>query len=199
MNNFITNHEAANLKSRLIELILKSEELKFLVGFFYFSGIRELYEGLKEKPDINIKVLVGLNVDRTNLGLLEFADKESQLSDEERCYKFLQSVKKSLNSEHFDTQEFYQQVKYFIKLIGEDKLIIRKTYNPNHAKIYLFKLEEGQVKKNLFITGSSNLTKAGITTQEELNVEISDFGFKDAEEYFDHLWEEGNSSAPKYI
>ncbi len=96
MNNFITNHEAANLKSRLIELIQKSEELKFLVGFFYFSGIRELYEGLKEKPDVNIKVLVGLNVDRTNLGLLEFADKESQLSDEKRCYKFLQSVKKSL-------------------------------------------------------------------------------------------------------
>lgn len=190
MKNFITNSESENLKNRLIELIKKSDELKFLVGFFYFSGIRELYEGLKEKPNINIKVLVGLNVDKTNFGLLEFADKESQLSDEERCYKFLQSVKKSLNSESFDTHEFYQQVKYFIKLIIEDKLIIRKTYNPNHAKIYLFKLEEGQVKKNLFITGSSNLTKAGITTQEEFNVEISDYGVEDAEKYFDSLWEE---------
>jgi len=191
MKNFITNHEAKNLKRRLIELIQKSEELKFLVGFFYFSGIRELYEGLKEKPDVNIKVLVGLNVDRTNFGLLEYADQDKQLSDEERCYKFLQSVKKSLNSEDFDTQEFYQQVRFFIKLISENKLIIRKTYNPNHAKIYIFKLEEGQVgRKNLFITGSSNLTKAGITTQEEFNVEISDFGFEDAEDYFDHLWEE---------
>ena len=162
-----------------------------MVGFFYFSGIRELYEGLKEKPDVNIKVLVGLNVDRTNFGLLEYADQDKQLSDEERCYKFLQSVKKSLNSEDFDTQEFYQQVRFFIKLISENKLIIRKTYNPNHAKIYIFKLEEGQVgRKNLFITGSSNLTKAGITTQEEFNVEISDFGFEDAEDYFDHLWEE---------
>ena len=56
--------------------------------------------------------------------------------------------------------------------------------------MYLFKLEEGQVRKNLFITGSSNLTKAGITTQEEFNVEISDFGFEDAEKYFDNLWEE---------
>lgn len=160
------------------------------MGFFYFSGIRELYEGLKTKPNINIKVLVGLNVDKTSFGLLEFADKNKQLSDEERCYKFLQSVKKSLNSEDFDTQEFYQQVKFFINLIGENKLIIRKTYNPNHAKIYLFKLEESQVRKNLFITGSSNLTKAGITTQEEFNVEISDFGFEDAEKYFDNLWEE---------
>lgn len=190
MTNFITNNEKKDLKKRLIELIHKSDELKFLVGFFYFSGIRELYEGLKTKPNINIKVLVGLNVDKTSFGLLEFADKNKQLSDEERCYKFLQSVKKSLNSEDFDTQEFYQQVKFFINLIGENKLIIRKTYNPNHAKIYLFKLEESQVRKNLFITGSSNLTKAGITTQEEFNVEISDFGFEDAEKYFDNLWEE---------
>jgi len=44
MKNFITNSELENLKNRLIELIKKSDELKFLVGFFYFSGIRELYE-----------------------------------------------------------------------------------------------------------------------------------------------------------
>ncbi len=86
-----------------------------MVGFFYFSGIRELYDGLKDNPLVNIKVLVGLNVDRTNFGVLEFADKDNQLSDEERCYKFLQSVKKSLNSEDFDNQEFYEQVKFFIR------------------------------------------------------------------------------------
>lgn len=191
MKSFITNQEKTNLKKRLIELIQKSDELKFLVGFFYFSGIRELYEGLKDNPDVNIKVLVGLNVDRTNFGIFEFADKDTQLSDEERCYKFLQSVKKSLNSDDFDTQEFYEQARYFINLISNGRLTIRKTYNPNHAKIYLFKLEEGQVgRKNLFITGSSNLTKAGIATQDEFNVEISDYGFEDAEEYFDALWDE---------
>lgn len=191
MKNFITNSSAANLRNRLIELIQKSKELKFLVGFFYFSGIRELYEGLREKQDVNLKVLVGLNVDKANYGLFEFADQDSHLSEEERSYKFMQSVRKSLNSEDFDTPEFYEQVKYFIKLIREDKLIIRKTYNPNHAKIYLFQLEESQVaRKSLFITGSSNLTKAGLTTQEEFNVEISDFGFEDAEKYFDDLWEE---------
>ena len=47
MNNFITNNKAKSLKKRLVELIQKSKELKFLVGFFYFSGIRELYKGLK--------------------------------------------------------------------------------------------------------------------------------------------------------
>jgi superfamily II DNA or RNA helicase/HKD family nuclease len=191
MNNFITNDEAKDLKRRLIELIKKSDELKFLVGFFYFSGIRELYKGLKENPGQKIKVLVGLNVDATNYGMIELADQDDQISDEEKTFKFFESIKKSLNTETFDTQEFYEQVKFFIQLIRDDKLVIRKTFSPNHAKLYLFKLEEGQVgRKNLFITGSSNLTRAGLSTQNEFNVEISDFGFDDAEKYFDGLWDE---------
>jgi len=191
MNNFITNDEAKDLKRRLIELIKKSDELKFLVGFFYFSGIRELYKGLKENPNQKIKVLVGLNVDATNYGMIELADEDDQISDEEKTFKFFESIKKSLNTETFDTQEFYEQVKFFIQLIRDDKLVIRKTFSPNHAKLYLFKLEEGQVgRKNLFITGSSNLTRAGLSTQNEFNVEISDFGFEDAEKYFDELWDE---------
>lgn len=189
MSNFITNTESTDLKMRLIELIVKSKELKFLVGFFYFSGIRELYEGLKSNPNSIIKVLVGLNIDRSNFGLIELADNEDS-SDEEKTYKFFESIKKSLNTEDFDTKEFYEQVKFFINLIHQDKLIIRKTYRPNHSKLYLFQLEENQAVKELFITGSSNLTKAGLTTQNEFNVEISSYGFEDAQKYFDDLWDE---------
>jgi len=190
MPNFITNNQTNDLKKRLIELIQKSDELKFLVGFFYFSGIEELYEGLKSNPNIVTKVLVGLSVDRSNFGLIEFSENE-QLSDEEKTYKFFESIKKSINTENFDTKEFYKQVHFFIKLIQEDKLIIRKTYKPNHAKLYIFKLDQSQVgKKNLFITGSSNLTKAGLSTQDEFNVEIGDYGFEDAEKYFEELWDE---------
>jgi superfamily II DNA or RNA helicase/HKD family nuclease len=191
MKNFINNSNSKNLKSRLVELIHKSDELNFLVGFFYFSGIQALYAGLKNKPNIKLKILVGLYVDKQNYNLIEWANPDVHMSDEEKCHKFLQSVKTSLNTEYFDTEEFYQQVKFFIKLISEDKLIIKKTYNPNHAKIYLFKLEEDQVGRNkLFITGSSNLTKAGLIAQEEFNVELSDYGFEDAEQYFDTLWED---------
>lgn len=189
MANFITNSKAKNLKKRLNELIYNSKELKFLIGFFYFSGIRELYKGLKENPHLKIKVLVGLNVDLFNYKLIELTDTDDQISDEEKTYRFFQSVRKSLNTEDFDNKEFYEQVQFFIKLIEDDRLIIRKTYKPNHAKLYLFKLDESQVgRKNLFITGSSNLTKAGITIQDEFNVEISDYGFKEAEDYFDTLW-----------
>jgi HKD family nuclease len=70
MANFITNDKKSDLKKRLIELISKSDELKFLVGFFYFSGIRELYSALKKNPEVSIKILVGLNVDHYNLNLI---------------------------------------------------------------------------------------------------------------------------------
>ncbi len=189
-SKFITNNKEQNLKKRIIELIKNSEEMQFLVGFFYFSGIRELYEGLKSNPNIVTKVLVGLSVDYSNFGLIEFSENE-QLSDEEKTYKFFESIKKSINTENFDIKEFYEQVRFFIKLIQKDKLIIRKTYKPNHAKLYLFKLDQSQVgNKKLFITGSSNLTKAGLSTQDEFNVEIGDYGFEDAEKYFDELWGE---------
>ncbi|MBU2585482.1 MAG: DEAD/DEAH box helicase family protein, partial [Bacteroidetes bacterium] len=189
MSNFITNQPTKDLKKRLNQLISKSRELKFLIGFFYFSGIRELYEGLKANTNVNIKVLVGLDVDNINYGLIEYAD-DDKLSDEEKVNHFFESIRRSINSEYFDNKDFYEQVKFFLQLLVDDKLVIRKTYEPNHAKLYLFKLEEDQVgRNNLFITGSSNLTKAGLTTQHEFNVEIGDYGFEEAEDYFGKLWE----------
>ncbi|MCS7151091.1 MAG: helicase-related protein [Endomicrobia bacterium] len=192
MKNFITNSQTDNLKHRISELIKNSEELKFLVGFFYFSGLKELYISIKQNPEVALKILVGLNVDKINQQIVEYADledKSGHLSNEEIVNKFLSSIKKSINTENFDNKEFYEQVKFFIELIKNDKLIIRKTLRPNHAKLYIFKLKQNQVARNtLFITGSSNLTSSGLTTQEEFNVEISDYGFKEAEDYFDTLW-----------
>jgi len=190
MNNFITNSSTKKLKARLLELLPKSKELKFLVGFFYFSGLRELYEGLKDNPNTILKILVGLNVDRTNYGLIEYGDSIDSRSDNDKIYNFFQSIRNSINTENFDQKEFYEQVRFFIELIKNGRLIIRKTYQPNHAKLYIFKLEEQQVGRNtLFITGSSNLTSSGLSLQNEFNVEISDYGFEDAEAYFDNLWE----------
>ncbi len=190
MDNFITNSSTKSLKKRLLELLPISRELKFLVGFFYFSGLKELYEGLKDNPNTTLKILVGLNVNRTNYGLIEYGESKNNLSDSEKIYNFFQSIRNSINTENFDRKEFYEQVRFFIECIRNGTLIIRKTYQPNHAKLYIFKLEEEQVGRNtLFITGSSNLTSSGLTLQDEFNVEISDYGFEDAEAYFDNLWE----------
>ena len=48
--------------------------------------------------------------------------------------------------------------------------------------------EHLDLKPRCFITGSSNLTRAGLSHQNEFNVEISDYGTQEAEDYFDDLW-----------
>ena len=84
--NFITNEAGKSLNERLIELIEGSDELKFLVGFFYFSGLTELYEGLKNNPTVNLKVLVGMNVDKLNYNLIEHADDDWTETGENRAF-----------------------------------------------------------------------------------------------------------------
>jgi len=189
---FITNDSKKKLKDRLSDLIKHSKELKFLVGFFYFSGIRELYDSLENNSDIQLDVLVGLYVDRTVHGLLEYGDNTKGLTDGEKFEQFLNSTSKSINSNDFDNEVFYKQSTFFIDAIKDGRLRIRKTYDPNHAKLYIFKIKDefAALKTAFYITGSSNLTRAGLSHQNEFNVEISDYGADEAETYFDRLWEE---------
>lgn len=188
MSNFITNTDTRDLRKRLIQLISKSNQLKFLVGFFYFSGLKELYECLKQKDILDFKVLVGLNVDKINRNLVEIPFSDFQKSDNELINEYFNAISKSINTDEFDNREFFEQVKFFLQLIRDGKLKIRKTREPNHSKLYLFYLDETGRNK-IFITGSSNLTKSGLLTQNEFNVEISDYGFESAEKYFDTLWD----------
>ncbi len=100
MSNFITNQQTKELQRRINQLISKSEELKFLVGFFYFSGIKELYQGLRDNSKFILKILVGLDVNKMNFKLIEYAEDE-KLSDEEKTYNFIESVKKIYQSRLF--------------------------------------------------------------------------------------------------
>ena len=187
---FITNEKTKTLKKRLTELVEHSEELKFLVGFFYFSGWSQIYNSLQDRDDLEIKVLVGLSVDKRLYSILEYAKESDNLTGEEKADDFFGSLANAINSEQLDNEEFYRQVDFFVKLIEEDKLKIKKTQEPNHAKLYIFKIKEHLkgIANCKFITGSSNLTRAGIAEQNEFNVEIGDYGTEEAEKYFDELW-----------
>jgi superfamily II DNA or RNA helicase len=193
-NNFITNTEKTiSLRNRLQKLITASSELKFLVGFFYFSGWKEVYEKLKSNKNVILKILVGLQVDKYISGIIEVENKDDSLSYEEHFTRFIKSLGYAINNAEMDNEEFYNQIEFFIQLLENQRLIIKKTRKPNHAKLYLFKLEDNYQDtfgiNGQFITGSSNLTKAGLDNQEEFNVEIRDYGFETAEKYFDDLWE----------
>jgi len=191
--NFITNAKQRSLKGRIQTLIQHSQELKFLVGFFYFSGWQELYEALKQSDDLTIKILVGLDTDLHLGQVLEVADPNADSSTQQELVgRFYASLRTALQDQTLDTQDFYEQVDFFLRLLEVGRLQIRKTFDPNHAKLYLFRLDEaGQSLTNApgrFITGSSNLTRAGLLGQHEFNVEIGDYGWEDAEAYFDDLW-----------
>jgi len=187
--NFITNNDNKILKERISKLIGFSKELKFLVGFFYFSGIRELYDAIRNNPDVVTRVLVGLNVDKQGYGLIEYGA-VGKIDGNKHQLLFKDSIIKSINSDEFDTKDFYEQSRFFIQAILDNKLIIKKTREPNHAKLYFFKMKDEHLdlKPCCFITGSSNLTRAGLSHQNEFNVEISDYGTQEAEDYFGDLW-----------
>ena len=193
MTNFITNAQEQSLKDRIATLIHYSKELKFLVGFFYFSGWKELYKALRTRSDLKMKILVGLDTDIHMGSAIEIADSQTQnRTQHELVRRYYCSLQTALRDEILDTSSFYEQAPFFVQLLEENRLEIRKTFDPNHAKLYLFCLDEaGQAVSNTpgrFITGSSNLTHAGLSGQNEFNVEIGDYGWREAEAFFDDLW-----------
>lgn len=194
-NNFITNNaNEQTIKDRLNTLISVSDEMKFLVGFFYFSGWREICESIMVNPHQKIKILIGLRVCNILGKAVEYSyDNGEVLSRDEEFEKYIESLGFALNNDDMDKEAPYNQWELFINLMHEGRLIIRKTENPNHAKLYLFQLNKEQTKvqnvKGSYITGSSNLTKAGLSNQEEFNVEMSGLTYPQAEKYFDDLWE----------
>ncbi|MDP8211217.1 MAG: helicase-related protein, partial [Candidatus Stygibacter australis] len=190
-SKFITNKKGSKtLEGRIKQLIKFSEEIKILVGFFYFSGWQELSESLRKEPSIKLKVLVGLQID-SHLGrILEVEDERKGMSKDDIRERFYESLQKGLNDKKLDNEEFYRDVDLFIELLQTGRLELRKSRESNHAKLYIFKAKDEikELQEARFITGSSNLTRSGFRHQNEFNVEISDFGTKETEQYFDELW-----------
>lgn len=193
-NNFIANKSPQKtLSGRLNNIIKFSTELRWLVGFFYFSGWKEVYENLKNNSEVKIRLLVGLQVGNHLQSIFEHDVQELDLSSDEYFNDFMTSMGFAVNNEQQDTKEFYEQVHFFLEMLQVERLIIRKTREPNHAKLYLFGMNEEERTKHNFdgylITGSSNLTRSGLYGQQEFNVEIKDYGYEEAVKYFEELWE----------
>ena len=193
-NNFIANKsKQKTLSGRLNNIIKFSSELRWLVGFFYFSGWKEVYENLQKNKVVKIRLLVGLEVGKYLGNIFEHEMQDIDLSHDEHFNAFMTSMGFAVNNEKQDTKVFYEQVHFFLEMLQEERLIIKKTLQPNHAKLYLFEMNEEEREKHAFdgylITGSSNLTRNGLHGQQEFNVEIKDYGYEEAVAYFEELWE----------
>jgi superfamily II DNA/RNA helicase/HKD family nuclease len=188
---FFTNEEQNTLLNK-IEGIFKHKNIHFLdalVGYFRASGyfqIREFVESAQE-----IRILVGINID----SLVYQANQQGFLFDgdvEKAQEEFFQEVKKNIQEAEYDKTVESGMIQ-LIKDISTGKVKIRIHPKQNiHAKIYIFR---EQVKHDhgygSVITGSSNLTDAGLSKNFEFNVELRDNSDIDfATKTFDRLWEE---------
>jgi len=199
-NKFFTN-EADNTLINKIEGIFKYRNIHFfdaLVGYFRASGyfrIREFVERAEE-----IRILVGINIDN----LLNEASQQGLLFDSnaERAQdEFFLEIKKSIQAAEYDKDVENGMLQLISDIVtGKVKIKVHPKQNI-HAKIYIFREKEkhdhgyGSV-----ITGSSNLTDAGLSRNFEFNVELrenSDIEF--ATETFNKLWEESIPIAQEYI
>ena len=191
---FITNKDIV-LADVINSILPKCDNAYFLVGYFYFSGYAELCDKLK---DINLKVLVGLDVERSIVNGIKEVENfittgRSRGQTREDFYKSL--VELFNDTDFFDSEEQIEKFKLFLDKIEKGTLEIRKTSNPNHSKLYLFQNRDDDNVCGTFpgtmITGSSNLSVSGLKDRLELNVILRDKSdYEEGKTVFDELWEE---------
>ena len=190
---FITNKEL--VLSEIINSILsKCDNAYFLVGYFYFSGFGELHENLR---NVNLKVLVGLEVERNIINGIKEVENfttPNKSRDQVRNDLYKGFVDIYNNTDFFDSEEQTAKFRLFLEKIENGTLEIRKTLDPNHAKLYLFQNREADTVCGTFpgtlITGSSNLSHEGLKNRLELNVILRDkANYTEGKAVFDELWQ----------
>jgi superfamily II DNA/RNA helicase len=193
---FITNKGDKTL-SKIITGILptKASSLHFLVGYFYFSGIEEIYENIQDK---NMRILVGLEMEaelqNQTYNLHSFVKKQKSSRQDIRFDNYESIVNLFTKTDYFESKKKQEAFKIYFEKIKNGTLEIRKTKDPSHAKMYIFSYkeehcEDGETPGSV-ITGSSNLTYSGLSGQNEINVRFQDKAeYNEAMGIFEKLWE----------
>jgi hypothetical protein len=112
--HFITNSGDKSLSTVINGIMPKTNALDFLVGYFYFSGIKEIYEHIAEKK---IRILVGLEMDselHNKTVEMDFLSRKTRSSKEETRETYYKSFVKLFNeSDHFEKNETYRAFKIY--------------------------------------------------------------------------------------
>ncbi len=194
---FFTNRDTNTLLSKLDGVFLHNKDIEFfdaLVGYFHASGYFAIRPFLEDVP--KIRILVGINVDSIvadyqKKGLLYLADSNRALEEFRRLLKAdIQGASYNKRTE--------EGILQFVEDIVSKKIEIKAHPSKNlHAKIYIFRPQGFcEHKAGSVITGSSNLSEAGLGSKEqqsnyEFNVQLYDYAdVQFATDEFEKLWEE---------
>lgn len=201
---FFTNEPERDLYSRFAT-ILKSNTQFFdiLVGYFRASGFFKMYEALDSVE--KIRILVGLNVDRFTVKIIDRATNEAQvaaISAADGKTIIGEEVEREFE-ETTSSAEVEQGVRIFLDWLKSGKLEMRMyTEAPIHAKVYILRKNQEKVPDTFgsVITGSSNFSEAGLVNNLEFNVELKDYAdVRFALDKFEELWAKGTDIRNTYI
>ena len=183
----ILDNENENLKVH--EWISKYTEegtLDIVTGYFTIGALSFLSSKIKEKIK-QFRLVLGdiVNIDAVNDRTLDLLNENITVEAALKLNKVAQEAVE------------------FLKL---DK-VNAKTLEPNfcHAKAYLFKPEDNDERKIYFISGSSNLTEAGVGLKLTNNIElnIAETGnnsqYKELALWFDDLWKKPQAHKNKTL
>ena len=199
--NFITNQE--QLMSQIINQYMgHTQSIDMLVGYFYFSGFKGVYESLVDKK---VRILVGMEA-QTTIGnkVQEIEADTKNLSNSQKQNQYLAQLVHVINeTDEFDRINSSQSWKIFVQKLQNGTLEIRQTKEPNHSKVYLFYINDEYKSvlrsDGIVITGSSNLTYSGLLGRNEANVILNDNNnFCDARDFFEDLWQDSTPLVGDY-
>ena len=198
---FFTNKNNNNLINKFKGVFENQSIHSFdaLVGYFRASGYFKIRPLLDNVPEI--RILVGINVD----DLINEAQKKGQLYLENTTHTKEEYI--NFVSEDISKAEYREDVEkgiiQFIDDIITKKVIIKAHGKRNlHAKVYIFRPKPFNEHTNgSVITGSSNLTDAGLgsnaSSNYEFNVLLKDYeDVVFATKEFEELWEESTELLP---
>ena len=203
---FFTNDDHNTLLTKLDGIFQHGPPIAHfdaLVAYFYATGYFKVRSNLETPEEFpQIRILVGMNVDKQvreaqRQGLLFAENNQASKAD------YIARLKEEINTAEY-RREIEDSARQFIEDIATKKVLIR--IHPSrrlHAKIYIFRPREfNEHSGGEVITGSSNLTEAGLGGEThrnyEFNVSLRDYAdVKFATDEFERLWSEGVDIPPE--
>jgi superfamily II DNA or RNA helicase len=205
-SRFFTNHGDQTLLRKFQGIFDNNPDIErfdALVGFLRASGYFAIRPHLVKVP--HIRILVGINVDAImadyhRRGLLFLTDPTKALQE------FKQELRTDIQRADYK-QEIEAGIIQFVDDVVSKKIELRAHPTKRlHAKLYIFRPKGfNEHKPGAVITGSSNLTGAGIGVDEnnrnyEFNVLLHDYpDVCYATGEFERLWLESVEILPKFL
>ncbi len=200
---FFTNQQKNTLFNKLEGIFTHNKTINHfdvLVGYFRSSGYFKLRPLLENVA--NIRILVGINVDKITREM-QAEGRALFKGDAKKTIEYWQkNFIEDVEEAHYD-EVTEQGIKQFIDDMQTGKVQLKAHPSRNiHAKIYIFRPDDfNPHKAGSVITGSSNLTDAGLGTTAspnyEFNVLLNDYDdIQFATTEFEALWQEGVDILP---